>query len=143
MHISVSEQDKTSEELLENISGYFPLLYALYPNRIESIFSKAYKKDEYVGRRGAINPKSNNTLELRIFPAIKDVDDLLWRIELVRYFLKYQTNNVQKVYDKIFKENSYLTKHIKKLYPEQSDFLQLSKSFSKFSKELEDVSIKS
>jgi hypothetical protein len=89
-HINVSDSENTPEDLYDNLSGYFSILYALYPNRIHGTYSKGYSKNymkKEGGKRLAINLK-NDRIELRIFPAVRSVKNLLFRLRVVEFMLK-------------------------------------------------------
>lgn len=137
MHINISQKGVPPSELLSNICGYLPLFYALYPNRVSSGYSRAKKFSEYSqgDKRKAFYPKER-VLELRIFPAVTDMDDLLWRSELLRLVLKNQTPNYKEVFNLAFVEDSELSRHLESVFGKKS-LLSLSKLFSKFAKEID------
>ena len=91
-HINVSEKGKTGMELARELKVYMPLLYALYPGRaFKQNYSTADTFEKLTSNTGkrAIFPKQR-LLELRIFPAIDDWDDLRVRLELVQYMLRHK-----------------------------------------------------
>lgn len=87
-HINISKRGETPSGFFNTIKGYLPLLYALYPNRIYKTYSKAKKIEEYYtsDKYSSVFIK-NNRVELRIFPAVANLDDLMWRIRLVRHMV--------------------------------------------------------
>ena len=81
------------------------------------------------------------TLEIRIFPLVEDMDDLLWRADLLRYILEFKNSNIQEVFNEIFlREDSYLYNHLKLKFTPRK-ILTISKLFSKFAKEIDDISV--
>jgi hypothetical protein len=87
-HINVSIKDKSGKQVLKTIRGFASLLYAMYPERATGHYCGARKFDKYGdgGHYQAFYPKPH-LLEIRVFPGVKTVEDLLQRYELVRYML--------------------------------------------------------
>jgi hypothetical protein len=88
-HINVSDSNSTTETLYDNLSGYFSVLYALYPSRVSHGYCMGYSKDHMKkesGKRLAINMK-NDRIELRIFPAVRSIKNLLFRLRLVEFMM--------------------------------------------------------
>lgn len=110
-HIHVSDTERTPEEILLDIRGYLPLLYGLYPSRAKREYSEAKEVDSYLsnGHRQAISI-TPNTLEFRIFPAVRDKNQLLFRLSLVEYMLKNKETDVIKVGELLLDKNSELYK---------------------------------
>lgn len=116
-HIHVSDTQRTPAEILRDIAGYLPLLYMLYPSRTENSYSRALAIEKYLdsltdshsGHRQAINT-TPNTLEFRIFPAVKDSTVLKFRLELVKYMLENPRTEADVVGSELMNENSGLFK---------------------------------
>lgn len=87
-HIHIASPLHSVEELFELSSGFFPVLYSLYVKRLHVGYSQAKKKHEYLNRdkRSSIYVR-NDTLEFRIFPAVKNVKNLMWRVGLLRIIM--------------------------------------------------------
>jgi hypothetical protein len=98
-HINVSIKDKNANEIFELIKGYLPLLYAMFPNRIENRFCKAKKIDNFNkdDRYEAVNFTKGNILEFRIFGAVKNVSNLLFRYKLIKYMFDNQRKGAASV----------------------------------------------
>jgi hypothetical protein len=89
-HINISDENRTPDALYDDIAGYFPILAALYPSRCSNSFSKLYgkiKMKEGNSGRSAFNLRSDR-IELRIFPAVRNVENLLFRARLIRYMME-------------------------------------------------------
>lgn len=89
-HINISDYNRSPDTLYDDIAGYFPILAALYPSRCSNTFSKLYgkiKMKEGSAGRSAFNLRSDR-IELRIFPAVRNVDNLLFRARLIRYIME-------------------------------------------------------
>lgn len=91
-HINVSVRDKNAKEIFSLIQGYTPLLYAMFPTRIENRYCKAKKLNEFNDRERyeAINLTKGNILEFRIFSRVKNVTQLTWRYKFIRYMFNNQ-----------------------------------------------------
>jgi hypothetical protein len=89
-HINISDDNREPDALYDDIAGYFPILAALYPSRCSNTFSKLYgkiKMKEGNSGRSAFNLRSDR-IELRIFPAVRNVENLLFRARLIRYMME-------------------------------------------------------
>jgi hypothetical protein len=92
-HINLSDKQQNGIELFESISGYVPVLYSMYSNRLRSGYSQGLKKEELKhGARAAVCVKPNR-IELRLFPAIRNVDILLFRLRLLRFMCENFTED--------------------------------------------------
>jgi hypothetical protein len=88
-HINLSDPERSPWELFDDIAGYVPLLCALYPSRATNQYCRARPKIELIQNHEkyqAVRVK-RDCVEIRIFPAVVDVDRLKWRLELVRYMM--------------------------------------------------------
>lgn len=114
-HIHVSDTERTPYEILLDIRGYLPLLYGLYPDRATNEYCEAKEVDSYLerGHRQAINI-TDKTLEFRIFPAVKNKEQLLFRLELVEYMIKNKETDVLKVGELLLDKDSELYKILNK-----------------------------
>lgn len=91
-HMSISHAHLSGGEFYSKIETWMPLLMALYPKRLKNHYCSPISNSSCKSARGerrAINV-SNNRIEFRIFPAIKNVDNLLWRRDLLRIMIKNQ-----------------------------------------------------
>jgi hypothetical protein len=150
-HINLSSTLFNPEQLFEHISGYFPLFYAIYENRMSERYSRAKRKGNYIDDRGKyssfyIKP---NVLEIRIPPAVKSVTNLLWRRDLIRIICKsiklinkkglesyYAGPSEVEVLISMTNEKSALYKHLRKVYTTDEltkkvqKFVEYSKSYN-------------
>jgi hypothetical protein len=110
-HIHISDTERTPHEILLDIRGYLPLLYSLYPDRAMNEYCEAKEKDCYIdsGHRQALNI-TRNTLEFRIFPAVKNKKQLLFRTRILEYILKNKQTDIIKVGEELLNEDSKLYK---------------------------------
>lgn len=86
-HINISHISMTNRELYESIKSYMPLLYCLYNGRVNNTYCPAISKHSSANDKyGAVFIKDSR-LEFRIFGAVKNVTNLLWRTELIKYMV--------------------------------------------------------
>lgn len=87
-HVNLSHVSLTARELYQSIKSYMPLLYALYNGRVNNRYCPAIsKQSEADDKYGAVYVRGGR-LEFRIFSAVRNVDNLMWRISLIRYMLE-------------------------------------------------------
>lgn len=98
-HINISVDGKTSSEIIDDIRGWLPLLYALFESRTRSSYSAIMQTDRYKSSSGskshAITTKRGSIVEIRLFPAVRNVADILFRVRLLRYMLRNPLKKVQ------------------------------------------------
>jgi hypothetical protein len=150
-HINLASTVHSTEELFELLSGYFPLFYSIYEHRIDKTYSKAKKKHQYYDRDkySAIFIKPN-VLEFRIPSAVKNVNNLLWRRDLLRIMcssiksekikalngVHYKPVTEADVLKMLVNPTSKLYKHMRKVFSHEAMickvelFIQYSGSFN-------------
>ena len=112
-HIHIASPLHSVEELFEECSGFFPVLYSLYVKRLNVGYAQAKKKHEYLNRdkRSSIYVRAD-TLEFRIFPAVKNVKNLMWRVGLLRIIMDNLGATEREVLRMLCDAESPLHKHI-------------------------------
>ena len=115
INVSVSDygQSNNGKQLLKSILGFVPMLYAMYPKRAENGYSEAVKMDRMMGSpsKRAFYPKDNR-LEIRIFPEVESVEDMIQRVELVKLLITHATKQVEVAITYLMDANHDLCKHI-------------------------------
>jgi hypothetical protein len=117
-HINVSIKDKTNKEVFNLIRGYVPLVYAMYFGRLDNRFATAKKIDELgqYNRYDAFNfTKEYGILEFRIFSAVKNREQLIWRAELIALMFKHHRKGSASVLKMLFTDSPIKT-HLLKMY---------------------------
>lgn len=145
-HITVSSSLYSAHEMLEGLSAFFPLLYALYDGRTDGDYSKPKEKYRYHQHpsKDAIMSRGNRTvyeadsktfgaIELRIFSAVRNVKNLLWRRDLVRIMTDNFGKSEKEVLRLLINPKSKLFRHLLKVYDVQRivNKITLFASFSK------------
>jgi len=119
-HIHFSRSYTTARDTFEMISGYIPLFYAIYKKRSESDYCGAKEKSrmkestEKMQAVRIIEDIVNPRIEFRIFPLVKDIDQLQWRIGLLRIMAMNPTNRFNEVCNMLTDKESDLYKHMAK-----------------------------
>jgi hypothetical protein len=102
-HMNLSDTTKNTTELYESIVNYMPLLYAMYPQRLDNNYCKAktkYSLRSENEKYQAIKIHSTR-LEFRIFPRIKNLTQLMFRIRLMELITTNQVNNYESAVNRI------------------------------------------
>ncbi len=63
-----------------------------------------------------------NRIEFRIFPAVKNLEQLVWRAELIQLFDLNRCESESEVLSTICDPNSDLNKHLRKVYTDLEKF---------------------
>lgn len=134
-HINISHSKYSPDELFEGISGFIPLLYSMYENRLDKYYSQAKKKHQYF-----VSPDKyssffikDNRVEIRLPSAVKSVKNLLWRRDLMRIIMTNINASEVDVLKMIVNQRSKLYKHLRLIYT-QSQVLTKVEKFIKYSK---------
>jgi hypothetical protein len=120
-HINVASKEYNTEQLFEGLSGFFPLLYSLYDGRIHKSYSKAKMKHKYYDRDkySAIFIK-DHVVEFRIFSAVVNVKNLLWRRDLIRIMCENVNKSEVDVLRMLLSHKSKLYKHLRLVYSQDA-----------------------
>ena len=121
-HIHFSKKDTRGHNLLEMYCGYLPLLYAIYKSRTKLTYSAAKDKDELKdsGEKYQAVRVLNDRIEFRIFPAVKNLKSLKWRIDLLRYMAKNPTESPLKVVNDLCDKRTSIHQLFKEIFSEQT-----------------------
>lgn len=141
-HINYSHPSFSSWELIDAIKGYFPLLYAIYTHRINSRWSKAKSAQKLIDEREkyqSVNIK-NQCIEFRIFPAVKNVQNLLWRVELIQIIDAWKTPSPIQVIQYMSDLNHPLSIHLQKIFSLEKLFSKVCK-VADFARQFEGITV--
>jgi hypothetical protein len=123
-HFNISHKQLTSKQIYSAMMGFFPLLYALYPSRVSRDYCKAKCKFEMgysPEKRSAFYIKSSRIFEIRLFPAVRNVENLLWRIRLMQIVVDNLNASEDKVLRLLLNPKSKLNQHLRKMYDNRSE----------------------
>lgn len=139
-HIHVSDSKRSVDILFDECSGYFPLLYAMYSQRIGGSYSSAKAKSRYKLERrshdGALNI-TQRTLEFRIFPSPKSVAALLFRAKLLRLMLTNPRRGSDLVQKDLANSKSKLSQHLREVYRTDENYQRLFSRFMNYAQTIE------
>lgn len=100
-HITISRRGMTSNKLLEKLTPYIPMLFALYEGRLAGNYSGVQTKDEIENSsRRAIYLKSS-CVEIRVPSAVGTIEDIKWRLKLMRWIAKSIDANKHNHYSQV------------------------------------------
>lgn len=125
-HITISNRKKTAKDLLEEMKAIIPVLYAIYPNRIDNRYCRAKKFNDYlfnIDKYSAFflkdgRDKVGGRIEIRIPSRVVNTNTLLWRHELIQLLITEVINgsNLNQVAMKIGSPENKLHKFFLKQY---------------------------
>ena len=117
-HIHLSKADTFGSDLLESLCGYLPALYSIYEHRINKSYCKAIEKEAMKNsdEKYQAVKVSRGRIEFRIFPAVKNLQVMKWRLDLIRLMVKNPTSNPLEVFKMLGNSRSELHKHFAKVF---------------------------
>jgi hypothetical protein len=95
-HITVSKSGYSSTKLFDEIAGYIPIIFSMYYGRLRNSYCSPDTKDnlKYNSGRKSVHLK-NDAIEFRIFPAIKNLSQLHFRLRLMEFILSNPTDDYE------------------------------------------------
>lgn len=117
-HMGFSIKDKTGAEVFDLYNGFFPLLFSMYRHRLNGSWSKLRTNNNFKQGRNKYSAVyvQYNYIEFRIFSAVKNVTNLLWRRDLLRIMAKNPKKGVMWWLNQAINPNSALHNHLLKVY---------------------------
>jgi hypothetical protein len=133
-HINVSCSTIQPKVLFEGVSCFMPLLYALYEDRLDMTYSKAKEKHRYHTEQDKYSSVfiKSHLVEFRIFPAVINVRNLIWRRDLIRLMIDNMNRSELEVLKMILNKKSKLHAHLRQIFSEDR-ILQKANAFMKYS----------
>jgi hypothetical protein len=117
-HMGFSIRNKSGMEAFDLYNGFFPLLLSMYRYRLNGTWSRL-RTNKFSKRQqekySAIYVRSQY-IEFRIFSAVKNVTNLLWRRDLLRIMAKNPKKGVMWWLNQAINPNSALHNHLLKVY---------------------------
>lgn len=137
-HINISEDGLTGEEFFEKIKGYTPLFNALYFKRLEGRWCKAKSNEKLVNDKEKYQSIRihSNRVEFRLISALRNVDQLYWRLRLFELIVKNPTSCPREAFYII---HSKFKKHLKKVY--KDNFETLNARIIEMTKDFENINL--
>jgi hypothetical protein len=134
-HINISRKGMSNYDLLESMKQYAPILYALYPKRLNKHYCKAKSWSKYTSqpeKYASFFLKPNDVVEIRLFSRVTNLTNLKWRLDLLKLFI-LDGGNFNQFAQKIGCTESTLYKHFAKMYSHEKigEKLRLMDEYSK------------
>ena len=138
-HIHLGVAEYSGRTLFDKISPWVPLIYSLYVGRIGRNCCKVKKNDIMrlnIEKYQAVRIFDDH-IEFRIISAVKDVDTLLWRRDLMRIIMNNLDYSPMRVIGELLDSKSPLHNHLTKQYS-PSQVAVKAKLYAYFASELLD-----
>jgi hypothetical protein len=122
-HITLSKRETTTEAFLESMKQFAPILYSLYPKRLENRYCRAKQWSKYFSypeKYSAFFAKDGmgsigGRVEIRLFARVRNEENLLWRIELLQLLVN-DGGSLNQFAQRIGCPESVFYKHFAKQY---------------------------
>ena len=139
-HINVSEAGKTGEQLFNDLKGFTPLFHALYYNRVNVDYSKGKSNKNLLDENEKYQSIKihDNRIEYRIIGAVKNVNNLMWRLKLIDFITKNQTSDIKQAF---FLINTTLKPLLAQVYNTNEKFEALMERIVKYTLQFEDIEL--
>lgn len=117
-HIHYSKKGATGKEQLEEICGYLPLIYSIYKFRTERTYCQAMEKESMKESREKYQAVRilQERIEFRIFPAVKNIETLEWRVNLLQIMAQNPTASPVEVVNFLMDTESDLFKLFARIF---------------------------
>jgi hypothetical protein len=118
----------TSQDLMKKLKASVGLIYAMYENRMTNRYCvveqfEAYIRNPYKYKAFNLS-KGNGIVEIRIFPAVKSYENLMWRVQFLRFALAWHSDSFGKKMASLKNKNSLLYVHMLRVFtPERIETL--------------------
>jgi hypothetical protein len=137
-HIHISRRGYNGAQLFQMISGHLPLLHALFPARADganSRYCEAKSAAQLLLDREKYQSINilNDRIEIRIFGAVRGLDNLIWRAGLVLKMFKHAASTPAQGYEKL---PSFFA-HLRKVYTTPVELEALIKRVEKYARKFE------
>ena len=117
-HVHFSKAETMGSDLLESICGYLPILYSIYEHRINKSYCEVKEKEEMKRSDNKYQAVKvmRGRIEFRIFPAVKNLQVMEWRLNLIRIMAKNPSANPLEVIKTLTNSRTELHKHFAKIF---------------------------
>ncbi len=140
-HIHISCPGKTGPQLFEQMSGYIHLIHALFPHRADSnrycIAKPAAELHRGAGKYSSFNVL-NNRVEIRIFGAVRGLENLIWRAGLLKKITENPCFNSGDFY---LNQLPKFICHLKKVYTTAAELEKVIKRIESYTFKFEGIKV--
>ena len=130
-HIHYSKKGLTGREQLEEICGYLPLIYSIYKFRTERNYCQILEKERMKNSTEKYQAVRilDERIEFRIFPAVKNIETLNFRIKLLQFMASNPTSNPVEVVNYLMDEASALHQLFSEIFDKKTIYKRALDSF--------------
>jgi hypothetical protein len=117
-HINFGIYGKSAEEILDSFKGLLPLIYAMYKGRLTNNYctGKSLSKLKMDREKYQAIKLQCGYIEFRLISAVKNFDNLIFRLDLFRVFASYLNKSFPKIISALLNEKSALSIQLHKVY---------------------------
>lgn len=136
-HINLGQRGITGSEFFDSIQGFVPLFLTIWRHRLGNQYSQIKRKPQdykNAGKYSAIHVKGSY-IEIRLPSAVRHVNNLLWRRDLMRIVCNNQGLKPLQVITQMLSPKSELGSHLRKIYSDEQMFKIVS-IYSQFADDL-------
>ena len=137
-HINFGKRGITGNELFDEIQAFVPLFITIWRHRLGNHYSQMKRKpDDYkrAGKYSAIHVKGSY-LEIRVPPAVKSVNNLLWRRDLIRIVASNCKAKPLQVITMILSPKTALGQHLRKVYKSEEQIHKIVSMYAQFADDM-------
>ena len=127
-HINFGKRGLSGEELFDRIQAFVPLFLTIWRHRLGNSYSPIKRKfADYkrAGKYSAIHVKGSY-IEVRLPPAFKNANNLLWRRDLMRIVASNGNIKPLQVITMMLSPKSALGQHLRKVYTDEQIYKLVS-----------------
>lgn len=111
-HINFGIVGMNGEEVYNQVKGFVPVILSLYQVRLRN--SYCYPRKSYSNSKSSAVSIKYGYMEFRVFSAVRSVDNLLWRRDLLRYMASNLNKGTLFFIREMLTPTSKLHKHLLK-----------------------------
>ena len=136
-HINLGERGKSGSDFFDSITAWIPLFLTIWRHRLGNTYSPIQRKPENYKRAGHYSAIQVRTryIEIRLPSAVKNVNNLLWRRDLMRLVCTYQNLKPLQLITAMLSPKSDIGQHLRKVYSD-ADMLKVVSIYSQFADDM-------
>lgn len=137
-HINFGMQGVDGRELFDKMQAYVPLFLTIYRHRLGNTYSRIQRKaDDYkrAGKYSAIHVKGSY-IEIRVPSAVKSVNNLLWRRDLMRIIAQNLDAKPLQVITAMLSPKTPLGAHLRQVYTSDEQIHKIVSIYAQFADDL-------
>jgi len=137
-HINFGMKGIDGRDLFDKIQAYVPLFLTIYRHRLGNTYSQIKRKpDDYKrgGRYSAVHVKGSY-IEIRVPSAVKNVNNLLWRRDLMRIIAGNLNTKPLQVITAMLSPKTPLGKHLRKVYTSDEQIHKIVSIYAQFADDM-------